>query len=63
MRGLRCAALAYQPYDLEKFPTVEELSRLPSLPENLVLLAIIGIEVTVPVLIPKLIFALMRIGT
>ncbi|EFH42208.1 hypothetical protein ARALYDRAFT_918364 [Arabidopsis lyrata subsp. lyrata] len=44
MRGLRCAALAYRPYELEKLPTIEELSTLSSLPGNLVLLAIIGIE-------------------
>ncbi|EFH42207.1 hypothetical protein ARALYDRAFT_918363 [Arabidopsis lyrata subsp. lyrata] len=43
-RGLRCAALAYQPYELEKLPSNEALSRLPSLPGKLVLLAIIGIE-------------------
>lgn len=62
-RGLRCAALAYQPYELEKLPSNEALSRLPSLPGKLVLLAIIGIEVTFPAPILKLKFVSMRIGT
>ncbi|CAH8335270.1 unnamed protein product [Eruca vesicaria subsp. sativa] len=41
-RGMRCAALAYQSYELGGLPTTEEeLSRLP---QDLVLLAIIGIK-------------------
>ncbi|XP_019087637.1 PREDICTED: calcium-transporting ATPase 8, plasma membrane-type-like [Camelina sativa] len=39
--GLRCAALAYQPYDLGSLPANEELSVIP---QDLVLLAIIGIK-------------------
>ncbi|CAA7057557.1 unnamed protein product [Microthlaspi erraticum] len=38
---MRCAALAYRRYEPESLPTIEELSRLP---QNLVLLAIIGIK-------------------
>ncbi|KAG2333038.1 hypothetical protein Bca52824_004218 [Brassica carinata] len=42
MRGMRCAALAYQSYELGSLPTTEE--ELSTLPQDLVLLAIIGIE-------------------
>lgn len=46
MGGMRCATLAYQSYELGSLPTIEQLSRPP---QNLVLLAIIGIKVTFPV--------------
>lgn len=42
MRGMRCAALAYQSYELGSLPTTDE--ELSTLPQDLVLLAIIGIE-------------------
>ncbi|KAJ4907542.1 hypothetical protein Rs2_11200 [Raphanus sativus] len=42
MRGMRCAALAYQSYELGSLPTTEE--ELCRLPQDLVLLAIIGIK-------------------
>ena len=54
--GMRCAALAYQPCERGSLPTIKE-------PRNLVLFAIIGIEVTFPALILKLKFVSMRIGT
>ncbi|KAL0673565.1 hypothetical protein Bca4012_001546 [Brassica carinata] len=49
MRGMRCAALAYQSYELGSLPTTDE--ELCTLPQDLVLLAIIGIKVTFPALI------------
>ncbi|KAL0673563.1 hypothetical protein Bca4012_001544 [Brassica carinata] len=42
MRGMRCAALAYQSYELGTLPTTDE--ELSTLPQDLVLLAIIGIQ-------------------
>ncbi|KAL0843914.1 hypothetical protein Bca101_017160 [Brassica carinata] len=42
MRGMRCAALAYQSYELGSLPTTDE--ELSTLPQDLVLLAIIGIK-------------------
>ncbi|KAF3549974.1 hypothetical protein DY000_02001449 [Brassica cretica] len=42
MRGMRCAALAYQSYELGSLPTTDE--ELCTLPQDLVLLAIIGIK-------------------
>ncbi|CAH8335287.1 unnamed protein product [Eruca vesicaria subsp. sativa] len=42
MRGMRCAAIAYQSYELGSLPTTEE--ELSTLPQDLVLLAIIGIK-------------------
>ncbi|KAF8116805.1 hypothetical protein N665_0014s0067 [Sinapis alba] len=42
MRGMRCAALAYQSYELGSLRTTEE--ELSTLPQDLVLLAIIGIK-------------------
>ncbi|CAN0839781.1 Calcium-transporting ATPase 9, plasma membrane-type [Linum grandiflorum] len=44
-RSLRCVALAYRPYELEKVPTDDEALAKWVLPEdNLVLLAIVGIK-------------------
>ncbi|KAG2333040.1 hypothetical protein Bca52824_004220 [Brassica carinata] len=42
MRGMRCAALAYQSYELGSLPTTDE--ELSTLPQDLVLLAIFGIK-------------------
>ncbi|KAH0889089.1 hypothetical protein HID58_051518 [Brassica napus] len=42
MRGMRCAALAYQSYELGSLPTTDE--ELCTLPQDLVLLAIIGMK-------------------
>ena len=61
MRGMRCAALAYQSYELGTLPTTDE--ELSTLPQDLVLLAIIGIQVTSPAPISKLKFLSMIIGT
>lgn len=44
--SLRCVAVAYRPYELDKVPTEEENLSQWALPEdNLVLLAIVGIKV------------------
>lgn len=46
--SLRCVAMAYRPYELDKVPTEEEHLSQWSLPEdNLVLLAIVGIKVNI----------------
>lgn len=43
--SLRCVAIAYRPYELDKVPTEEEdLSQWPLPEDNLVLLAIVGIK-------------------
>lgn len=43
---LRCVAIAYRSYEIEKVPTDEELLSQWPLPEDdLVLLAIVGIKV------------------
>jgi len=45
-QSLRCVAIAYRLYDVEKVPSNEEELDLWSLPEHqLVLLAIVGIKV------------------
>ncbi|KAL0843910.1 hypothetical protein Bca101_017156 [Brassica carinata] len=41
-RGMRCAGLAYQSYELGSLPTTDE--EISTLPQDLVLLAIIGIK-------------------
>ena len=44
--SLRCVAIAYRPYELDKVPTGEENLSQWALPEdNLVLLGIVGIKV------------------
>lgn len=44
--SLRCVAIAYRSYELDKVPTDEEQLSLWALPEDdLVLLAIVGIKV------------------
>ena len=46
--SLRCVAIAYRLYEMEKVPSIEEELAQWALPEdNLVLLAIVGIEVYV----------------
>lgn len=46
-RSLRCVAIAYRSYELDKIPSNEEDLSQWSLPEEeLVLLAIVGIKVT-----------------
>lgn len=44
-RTLRCVALAFRPYDAEKVPTGEELSKWVLPEDDLILLAIVGIKV------------------
>ena len=45
-RSLRCVAIAYRSYELDKVPSNEEDLNQWSLPENdLILLAIVGIKV------------------
>lgn len=45
-RSLRCVAIAYRPYELDKIPSNEEDLNKWSLPEHeLILLAIVGIKV------------------
>ena len=61
MRGMRCAALAYHSYEPGSLPTTDE--ELCTLPQDLVLLAIIGIKVTFPALISNFKFVSMRIST
>ncbi|KAJ4911187.1 plasma membrane-type protein [Raphanus sativus] len=43
-RTLRCVALAFRPYDAEKVPTGEELSKWVLPEDDLILLAIVGIK-------------------
>lgn len=47
-RSLRCVAIAYRPYELDKVPTDEESLGKWVLPEDeLVLLAVVGIKVCI----------------
>lgn len=43
--SLRCVAIAYRPYDVEKVPTQEELDHWEIPEGELILLAIVGIKV------------------
>jgi len=48
VRSLRCVAIAYRSYELDKVPTDEENLAQWALPEDdLVLLAIVGIKVNI----------------
>ena len=46
--GLRCVANAYRSYEMEKVPSSEQLEQWALPEDDLVLLAVVGIKVYVP---------------
>lgn len=56
-RSLRCVAIAYRKFESDKIPTDEEqLSRWELPEDDLVLLAIVGIKVSIPYCFFSLLF-------